>query len=234
VKYDHLAKAKEYLVVAESKDAKREAFKLAAGEIRTHRAETGATYTAIAEALGRESNWVRTLVKWHEDGCKANTPWAIPSENDRVRFAHAKRAMRDQPVEAIKEMLDDLPDDVVTKIAEATEGTRITRRLYADRPKPTVKEANRKVKAADSQRMKDNPWEASARLGSTIGSARAAIRAVVHQYQEFVALVEDDEFLTDGRERLVGLRADIDLALGALLEGSIEEAFSELLDKEAK
>jgi hypothetical protein len=44
--------------------------------------------------------------------------------------------------------------------------------------------------------------------------------------------VDDNELRDDGRDRIVNLRADVDLALGEVLEGSIEQAFSRLLSEE--
>lgn len=231
-KDDRLARAKKYLAIAESKDAKREAYKLAAQEIRAYKDETKATWAAIAIAVGRGDSTIRAIVRWAEGGHKAETPFLADGKaTGRAEASHLKKVFRERPIEEIKEILDDLPDEVVEKVAQATEGTKVTRRLYPDRIKPTHKEASRRQKAKDVARLKKNPLEASMRLGSTMGSARAAIRVLVQGYQDFLAIVDDEEILADARENLLTLRADIDLALGEVLDGSIEEAFSKLLDE---
>jgi hypothetical protein len=240
-----LERAKRYLAIAESKDAKREAYKAAANELVAYRKETGASFVAIAIAMGRVQDegekkqrqaggtYVGAIVKWHESGFKAETPFlADGGATGRASVSHTKKILREGSTEEIKELLDDLPDEVVEKLAEATEGSRITRRLYPDKPKPSHKQAVEHAKARDTEMLKKNQYEALARLGSTCGSARAAARVVVLQYQEFLALVDDEEFLEEGREGVVGLRADVDLALGNALEGSIEEAFAQLLNDE--
>lgn len=244
---ERLVRAKKYIAVAESKDAKREAYKAATNEIAAYKAETGASNAAIAIALGRVkdtndpkarrtgADYVAKLLKWRDSGFKDATPFTEGGEmSGRVAVSHTKRTLRERPVEEIKEMLDDLPDEAVEKVAQATEGTKITRKLYADRVKPTVKDAKRKVKADDTERLKKQPYEAYARVGSAIGSVRASTRALLNLYQDFLALVDDEEFRGDLRDRLVELRADLDLALGEVLEGSIDAAFTRLLEEEVK
>lgn len=246
---DRLARAKKYLAIAESKDASREAYKQAVAEVVAHKKETGDSNPEIAVKLGRVRNaddkaersnggkYVASLLRWHDSGYKTETPFAHGGESEHRKGSDksaTKRILREQPVEEIQEMLDDLPDEAVEKLSQATESTKVTRRLYPDQPKPTHEKATQRAKAKDTETLKASPVEASARLGSVIGSARAAVRAVVKQYQEFQALVEDEDFRADGREQVVTLRADVDLALGEVLEGSVDQALSRLLNEEVK
>jgi hypothetical protein len=240
-----LERARQYLGIAESKDAKREAYKAAANEIVAHKQETNESFVRIAIRLGRVgdendqkqrdagSAYISAIAKWHKSGFKAETPFlADGNATGRASVSHTKKILREGSTEEIKELLDDLPDEVIEKVAEATEESRITRRLYPDKPKPSHKQAVERAKAGDTEMLKKNQYEALARLGSTCGSARAAVRVVVRQYEEFLAIVDDEDFREDGRESVVGLRADVDLALGSALEGSIEEAFAQLLNNE--
>jgi hypothetical protein len=54
----HLARARDYLAIAESGDAKREAYKMAAEEIVAHKKETGDSNRKIARALQCASRFV--------------------------------------------------------------------------------------------------------------------------------------------------------------------------------
>lgn len=72
---DHLERAKEFIAVAESGDAKIEAYRRAADEIRAAQsADPTMGLRAIGERLGRSRNWVGTLVTWRTSVTDPDTP----------------------------------------------------------------------------------------------------------------------------------------------------------------
>ena len=79
MKNDHLVLAKKFLAIAESGDSKREAYKRAAKEI-VAALDEGMSKRAVATTLGKNESFVRQIVKWHESGYQANTPWLADTE----------------------------------------------------------------------------------------------------------------------------------------------------------
>ena len=113
-----LARAKAYLAIAESKDAKREAYKRAANEIAAFKDATRATYSDIAISLGKSEVTVRKLVTWRRDGFKADTPFLMDAEaTKRAARSHTKAVLSD-PSEAAK-VVADLPPAARKNLAKA-------------------------------------------------------------------------------------------------------------------
>lgn len=128
----------------------------------------------------------------------------------------------------IEEVVDDLPDEKIEEIAKAVEKTKAKRKLYPDKPKPSHEKATKDAKKKDTETLKNRPDEVAARLGSLLGDGRATTRAICQTYQDSMALVQDGEWREYLRERLIGYRADVDLALGEVLNGSLEDALARL------
>jgi hypothetical protein len=82
--------------------------------------------------------------------------------------------------------------------------------------------------------VKRNPSLAVDRIVSSLGDVRARVRMICQEYQDFLALVDDEEEREYVRERLIALRADVDISLGEAIEGSFEEALARLLEEEVK
>jgi hypothetical protein len=182
---DRLERAKQYLAIAESNDSKREAYKAAADEIVAHQTETGATKAAIGRALGKSAKAVEMLVKWQTTGFEAETPWLMDTKaTTRASVSHTKKILTEQAVDEIEELLDDLPDEAVEKLAEATERTKVTRKLYPDKPKPSHRKASQKAKASDTAGLRrTSGGQRPARLGDRLGprqraGGRQAVRGV--------------------------------------------------------
>jgi hypothetical protein len=102
----HLERAREYLAIAESDNPKREAYIKAAEEIVAALAEDKRlTRTAVATAVGIHHQKVVMLVKWHESGYKAKTPWLLDDKaTTRAAISHAKKVLREHPEEVKEEI----------------------------------------------------------------------------------------------------------------------------------
>lgn len=95
---DHLAMAKEDLAIAESTDAKREAYKRAAEHIAAHKQATGDGDTTVATVIGCKREKVRMLSKWREAGFPTDTPWLMDRQaTTRAAISHAKKVVAEQP-----------------------------------------------------------------------------------------------------------------------------------------
>ena len=209
----------------------------AAEAIASYKEEIGASNRDIATSLGGEAKeqTIQKLLKWRESGYEADTPFLMDTKaTTRAAVSHMKKVLRESSKEELEKILDDLPDDVLDKVKEAAEDSETTRMVHPDKPKPTFEQASERAKASDTEMLKRSQYVALARLSSATGSARAHIRSVVKQYQEFRAVVDDEEWLSDGRERIVGLHTFAALTLGELLEGDLDKQFGNLLDKEGK
>lgn len=234
---ERLARAKAYLAIAESKDSKREAYKKAAEEIAAYKEATRATNAVIASELqlrrtqmGGEK-YVSDLLKWRRTGYKAETPWLMDTEaTTRAAASHAKKLLGDKgQAKRVEKILAELPDEAIERIEEAVSEEAVKRTVYADRPKPKHEDATRRQAAKRAGRLKANPSQAADSFVAMLGPVRARIRAVCQGYQDFLALVEDEEWRDYAREHLVTFQTDVNLALGEVLEGSIDDALARLL-----
>lgn len=125
---ERLVRAKAYLAIAESGDSKREAYKRAAKEIVAYRTETKVAYATIADALAVDRNTVRRLHDWYAKGCPGDSPYAGKEHADNRALAHTKRILRDQPMETIERIIDELPEERQTQIAAAAHDSYFQRR----------------------------------------------------------------------------------------------------------
>lgn len=225
----HLEEARKFIAIAESGDAKRAAYVAAAEEIAAE-LQLRTSQRAIARAIGKDESFVRAIIRWRESGYEADTPWLSDEKaTSRAAISHTKATLRDET--KTKSVLEGLTDDEVEQVAQSVETERVNRKLYPDRIKPTVGQADRAVRKQQTERLKDNPHEAAARVGSHLGSIRAAVRAGIHEYQDFLALVEDEEVREYIRERVVNTQADVHLAFSEALSGSLDEALTRLLEE---
>ena len=230
---DHLAMVRECLAIAESGDAKREAYKKAAEHIAAYKEATGATNRAIAAELQFRSKSEQSaerivgyLLKWRESGFKAATPFLMDENaTGRAARSHAKAVLRN-PVEAAK-VFSELSDDEIKGVDDVVTEERV------ERLRPEVERGNQDQRAKRTKRLKENPLEALLRFGSTLSSGRVATRSIAQSYQEFLALVSDEDVIESGRDMLIAYRAAMDVALGEVLEGSYEDALARLVTEEA-
>jgi len=145
-----------------------------------------------------------------------------------------KRAIRPDKITAnqIIDAVKDLPDAAVERIEKAVSDETVKRIVYPDRPKPKFKDAKRKAAVKQAERLKANPDQAASAFIASLGRARAQIRLVCQGYEEFLALVEDEEWREHVREVFVTFQTNVNLALGEVLQGSLDDALARLLAEE--
>jgi len=100
-----LERARNYLAIAESGDAKREAYRMAAEELAAEREETGATLDFLASKVGTSTPTVSKLLAWRSSGYAAATPFLMdPEATTRAADSHTRRAVRERPEVVAEEL----------------------------------------------------------------------------------------------------------------------------------
>jgi len=93
-----------------------------------------------------------------------------------------------------------------------------------------VREGNRQHRQTLTREQLNNPTRAYQRLGSYIADVSVSVRKLGMAYQEFKALVSDEDTLGAAEERLAELRAEVDRSLGEIVSGSYEEALARITE----
>lgn len=168
-KDDLLREAKLCLAIAESKDAKREAYKRAANAMVAYRKETRCTITLLASNVGRDKSFISRLLKWQESGFKAETPFLMDEQaTERASISHTKKVLREQPMEQIERIMEDLPAPRVAKIAQAALGrTGVPREMAKDNEASAT--VTRASGAIHEQRSSDHKRRSRPEQGSVMG-----------------------------------------------------------------
>lgn len=251
-------RAERHLVRAEKHLARGDEFygKAADEIIAAQEADPQLSQREIGERFGRSARWVRDLVQWRTSGESTPTPWKGERSTAELNAMATRKVLRESPLEQVEQIISGLPeerqqavaaaagapdpakllkdqkvldgmsDDEITEVGQAVTEQRVKRLI------PVVQEGNRKHRAQQTERLKKNPLEALMRFGSTLSSGRAAVRVIVQAYQEFLAVVDDEDVREEGRDMLVAYRASLDVSLGEVLEGSYEDALARLIEKE--
>lgn len=160
---DRLARAKEYLAIAEAGDSKREAYRAAAAELAAYRDESPRKWKAAAASYcNRSTKTMEKLVQWHDTGYEAATPFLMDEKaTDRAAVSHGRKVLREQPAklapEIAKAMEDpdvvdavirDMDDDAISGMVHATAEQAVARRIAADRELDTEMTVGDVVKQA--------------------------------------------------------------------------------------
>lgn len=201
---ERLRRAKRFLTIAESKDAKREAYKAAANEIVAYRDETGETIRAIALSLARDRNQIDRMLRWHRSGFKAETPFLMDEKaTSRAAASHTKKLLRTAPLEQIEQIISELPPKRQQAIAAAAGDPYAKAREKYDDEERRLSPADRKAREATA--------ESVARTARTAASGFAAMGIVTHLEQ---AAEDLKELSNDGplSRKLIG---QIDRAFAA-------------------
>jgi len=112
---DRLERAKSYLTIAESKDARREAYKRAAEEIVAHQAETGETWSLIARNIGRDKSYISKLIRWYQEDAPG-TPFR--QQDNGTKISHARWVLENAELEVIEQLFLGLSQDRRETIAK--------------------------------------------------------------------------------------------------------------------
>lgn len=114
-----LERAKQFLTIAESGDAKREAYKAAAEEIAAHIEETGDSQASVATDIGCERDRVHKILRWRKAGYpEGTTPFTMADgggslPTDRAATSHTKKVLREQPQSVAPEIAKAMEDPEV-------------------------------------------------------------------------------------------------------------------------
>lgn len=127
----HLDNAKRLLAIAESGDAKKEAYKAAAEEIAAHKAETGDTNGNVATFLGVSIDRVQKLLQWRSTGYQADSPYLMDDgATMRARVSHTKRALAD-PVERTQVFATMEPEVKAAVVEAAVNDPEVVKQVMA-------------------------------------------------------------------------------------------------------
>jgi hypothetical protein len=226
-KMNHLERAKEYLAIAESSDSKKEAYRAAAEEIAAAVAE-GESQRTVATVLRKSQAFVLALLNWRKSGYKADTPWlADEKATTRAAKSHTRRVLSDP--ELAHEIISNLDDETLKQVTREAKDETVARTLYPDRIKPKHEDSVRRQAAKQAERLAKNPTEAVDRVGALLARGRGVTRQIVLEYQNFLALVEDEDLRAYTKEMLVAYATDTGSSIIQAAEGSVDEALDALL-----
>jgi hypothetical protein len=222
---ERLARAREYLIIAESTDAKREAYIKAADEIiAAQKEDPTLSFVEIDERLGRSKSgkYSGDLVRWRTSSSTRSTPFGGPDHRVISDSAAAKRMLRDPDqrrkvmaelpsdtrAEIVEEMIEDDEDDAVSSVADSALERREMRR-------PRVPRKERQTQVADLKG-----------LLLSLGRIKYELLQFVH-----VAKNQAHDLDEESRDHLRTQVADIVNILTWLDEGLKGESLEETLEK---
>jgi hypothetical protein len=192
----HLEAAAAYIAVAESGDAKREAYVKAADEILAAQAEDPKlTRRQIGESIGKSQTWVTELLGWRTSDRHADqTPWAAQVDDHRYRSAERKVPTRHEDrVEMVEKLLAD-PEVVKTVAKTITNPKTKAGRLISQEVHDQDAAVREKRREQERQALIDKALPLPAYMAN-----------MVVKINEFsiglAAMVEDLDQLPEGRGR---------------------------------
>lgn len=220
---DHLAKARDYIAIAESGDSKIAAYKGAADEINAAKAEAKAdgkrlTNAEIASQLKRPEQYVQKLSAWgRENQDPSFPPFGGPAENE-ARYKRADRrrvenVIADRP-EVVAAAIAKAPADLQRRVADELAkqpATERSLRKVVEQPKPS------RPPAPDPEKKLGEAvfslWEVGELLLDSVPGGESRVR--------MTALAEKAERLSGGILHLIGT-------------GELEAEFQALVEKGAE
>lgn len=194
---DHLALAREYIAIAESQDAKREAYQKAADEIVEAQKTMG--YRAIATAVGKSDHWVKTLVQWRTSGTPGSTPFANKDRMAKGAAAETRKVLAEQPrsvaPDIAKAMEDPEVREEVAKHMMPGAARDLSERANRDHP------ARRKLD--DSLGVPESKVSYEIRMSGPLVRIHDAISYFVETHEHYSESASDEE-LESVRDQLAG------------------------------
>jgi len=159
----HLESARAFLAIAESGDAKREAYRQAAEAIAAHREETGESSERIAIRLGKSKATIDKLVAWRRSGYEASTPFLMDEQaTTRAAISHTKATLRDAPMEQIERVIETLPRERQQEIAASAGNAYHRARVEYREQERVVTPAERREREEAANRLTQPAREATA------------------------------------------------------------------------
>src|SRR5262245_25912450 len=237
---DRLARAKQFLAIAESDDAAREAYKRAAEEIVAYQEESGESLARLASRVERDPRYVQRVVKWYRDGMKVGTPFLMDEgSSTRAAISHTKSVLSD-PVQREK-ALASLPEKEQVEVARKILSKPKTRQAFADNPKASadLTRASGDVFERTARRTKaehDTAFPPSGNTGEMLtivtrtNNARTGVERSLEELKDLVLSQHEADVILEAAERL---DAAVDIFVGFMRSGGDgwDTAIAELLEE---
>ena len=184
----HLSKAEGYLAKGE------EFYRKAAEEIRAAK-DAGATWIEIGDQLDRSSSWLKTIVTWAEDpanrGLRA-TPYGGEKYAEKQAANHARRVLRDAPLEQVEQIIGELPPERQRAVA-ASAGHK-----YLSARQDLAEEEHRRTPAERKEREAAGQAITEAGRKATAGFLSLGIAGHLEQATEELREIVADSSITPG------------------------------------
>jgi transposase len=240
MKIDRIARAKEFLAIAESKDSKREAYIKAAEEIAAHKTDSGESNERIAIRLDKSESTIDKILQWRKSGYEAETPFLMDEgATTRAARSHAKTVLKNS--EQRTKVLDELPEEDQVEVAREILAKPKVQKAFAENRKASAEltEASGKVFERVERRERARHREAFPQSGNTTEMLTITTRlnnatsAIVKSHRELQDLV-----LTSHEEEIIGEAAERARTAAEILVRSLsgdtfdDDALAELLREE--
>jgi hypothetical protein len=208
----HLEAARGYIAVAESGDAKREAYRKAADEILAAMTEDDSlTQRKVGERIGKGHAWVGKLLRWAGSPENQGLPFARDPEND-FRAKHEERKIptrHEDKVEMAKTLIAD---------------KKVAKQVLAERgpARRAMQQAVRDENKADREKARE--WNEQRTVGAPLPAWLSSMAVKLSDWGLAIAGLRDnfaDELreLPPSTDREVVARAAYELARQARLLG---------------
>lgn len=185
---DHLQRAREYIAIAESADAKRDAYERAADEIIAWvREEPTRTYRDADKSLGRGNDYTGSLVRWRTSG-GPGLPFARrPADDSREAERLTERTLRDAGPEVVSRIIDDLPPERRSVIAQRLLADPNTRSAMVDEPEgmAAVESMHHTMRTRKEPVVGDDPLPPPPAFASSFWRAVSAVDAATVELERF-------------------------------------------------
>lgn len=148
---DRIARAAAFIAIAESGDAKREAYERAADEILLARREDPTlTWRQIGARLGRHERLPRELVAWREEG-REGLPHSDAAHGRDRNAVGARKIAREQP-DVFADAFAKAPPEQQRKIADAIASTPARKVLREATEDDQDRRARERMEAANERK----------------------------------------------------------------------------------
>jgi hypothetical protein len=203
---DHLSRARDYITIAESGDAKREAYAKAADEIIAWLDEDKTRSAREASRiLGRENDYAGALVRWRTSD-RPGTPFSRDTAEGKGRGAvEATRILRERPQDVVPEIAKAIQENPELAEQIARQAPDVASRMHEGAIK-----ASPPIHKQDREPVAEETWWELGRLGKL---TRAILERATHGFPEGY---DTDAVVRALREDIHRLEAAISTIEGAV------------------